>query len=183
MYRINSFKRVNSAKCCTHTLAVVLAQAGHRVALVDANLRQPRVHEVLSVPQSPGFTDVLLGTDAGEVVNDVAVDETHTMSAYTSGAVPSNPSDLLSGQRTRQLLGELGALFDYVIVDSASVLGVSDAVELSGSVDALLLVIQAGRTTRDQLAEALGRLERVDAPVVGMVLNQASTNSRSRTSA
>lgn len=161
-------------------LAAVLAQAGHRVALVDANLRRPRVHEVLAVPQSPGFTDVLLGSDATEVVNDVVVDEKNTMSVFTSGAVPTNPSELLSGQRTRELVIELDALFDYVIVDSASVLAVSDAVELSGTVDALLVVVQAGHTTRDQLTDTLGRLDQVAAPVVGMVLNQASANTRSR---
>ncbi len=154
-------------------LSVVLAQAGNRVALVDANLRMPKVHEVLALPQAPGFTDMLLGKAASEAVNDVIVDDVNTLSAYTSGLVPTNPSELLSGQRTQQLIKELGAKYDYVIVDSASVLAVSDAVELSGSVDALLLVVQAGRTTREQLAEALGRLDQVDAPVAGIVFNGA----------
>ncbi len=164
-------------------LAVVLAQAGHRVALVDANLRQPRVHEALALPQTPGFTEALLGMDLSEAVNDVTVNDTNSMNTYTSGTVPSNPSELLSGQRTQELLKELGALFDYVIVDSASVLGVSDTVDLSGAVDALVLVVHAGRTTRDQLAETIGRLDRVAAPVVGMVLNEAPTSARSRKSA
>ena len=131
-------------------LAVVLAQAGHRVALVDADLRRPRVHQVFGVPQTPGFTDLLLGAEAKTVVNHVDVDGGSRLSVYASGAVPSNPSELLSGRRTQKLLAEMGAHYDYVIVDSAPVLPVSDSVALSGAVDGVIVVAQAGRVVGRQ---------------------------------
>jgi non-specific protein-tyrosine kinase len=155
-------------------LAVVLAQAGHRVALVDADLRRPRVHEVFSVPQTPGFTDLLLGVEAKAVVNHVDVSGGNRLSVYASGTIPSNPSEMLSGRRVRQLLTEMGAHYDYVIVDSAPVLPVSDSVALSAAVDGVLVVTQSGRVTDDDVAETVERLDRVNAPILGMVLNQAN---------
>jgi capsular exopolysaccharide synthesis family protein len=158
-------------------LAVVLAQAGHRVALVDADLRRPRVHEVFGIPQSPGFTDLLLGTEAKHTVSHIDVDGTNRLSVYPSGAVPSNPSELLSGRRTAKLLAEMGAYYDVVIVDSAPVLPVSDSVALAGSVDGVIVVAQAGRVTGDNVTDTLDRLSRVSAPVLGLVLNQAAKSA------
>lgn len=155
-------------------LAVVLAQAGHRVALVDADLRRPRLHEVFGIPQVPGFTDLLLGAEARTLVNHVDVEGGTRLSVYASGAVPSNPSELLSGRRTRQLLNEMGAHYDYVIVDSAPILPVSDSVALSGAVDGVIVVAEAGRASEDQVANTVERLLRVSAPILGLVLNQAS---------
>lgn len=159
-------------------LAVVLAQAGHRVALVDADLRRPRVHEVFDIPQTPGFTDLLLGMDAKHVVNHVDIDGGARLSVYPSGTIPSNPSEMLSGRRVRQLLNEMGGHYDYVVVDSAPVLPVSDSVALAGSVDGLLVVAHAGRVTQPNVMETLERLERIGAPILGLVLNQASQVSK-----
>jgi succinoglycan biosynthesis transport protein ExoP len=157
-------------------LAVVLAQAGHRVALVDADLRRPRIHDVFAVSQSPGFTDLLLGEKPAMVVNHIPVDGGTRMSLFTSGAVPANPSEMLTGRRTRELLAEMGAHYDYVIVDSAPVLPVSDSVALAGAVDGLFIVAHAGRVTEPQVVETVERLGRVSAPILGLVLNQASGN-------
>lgn len=155
-------------------LAVVLAQAGHRVALVDADLRRPRVHEVFGIPQVPGFTDLLLGAEAKGVVNHIDIEGGNRLSVYSSGAVPSNPSELLSGRRTHKLLKEMGAHYDYVIVDSAPILPVSDSVALAGAVDGVIVVAQAGRASDDQVVGTVERLVRVSAPILGLVLNQAS---------
>ncbi len=159
-------------------LAVVLAQAGHRVALVDADLRRPRVHEVFDVPQTPGFIDLLLGVNSRDVVQKIDVGGPTRVSVYASGTVPSNPSELLSGRRVRQLLHEMGAHYDYVIVDSAPILPVSDSVALSGAVDGVLVVAHAGRVTEDNVRETLDRLDRVAAPMLGLVLNQATKKSK-----
>ena len=157
-------------------LAVVLAQAGHRVALVDADLRRPRIHEVFGLPQTPGFIDMLLGEDAKNAVNHVDI-EGNRLSVYTSGSVPSNPSEMLSGRRVRQLLNEMGGHYDYVIVDSAPILPVSDSVALAGAVDGVLVVVHAGRITTDEVVETVERLDRISAPILGLVLNQANQSS------
>jgi capsular exopolysaccharide synthesis family protein len=133
---------------------------------------------VFGQPQTPGFTDLLLGTDAREVVRRVAVGAQHQISLFTSGTVPSNPSELLSGRRVQHLFTEMGEHYDYVIVDSAPILPVSDSVALSSAVEGVLVVTHAGRVTDQNLLDTLERLERVAAPVLGLVLNQVTGTSR-----
>jgi hypothetical protein len=96
---------------------------------------------------------------------------------YPSGAVPSNPSELLSGRRTSKLLAEMGDYYDVVIVDSAPVLPVSDSVALAGAVDGVIVVAHAGRVTGGNVTDTLERLQRVSAPVLGLVLNQATKST------
>lgn len=156
-------------------LAVVLAQAGHRVALIDCDLRRPRVHQVFGIDQSPGFTDLLLGVAPRTVVRHVSVDDRHRLSVYPAGAVPSNPSELLSGRRTQRLVADMAEHYDFVVIDSAPILPVSDSLALATAADAVCVVVQADKTTSDHVTSTLERLERVGAPVIGLVLNQAAT--------
>jgi capsular exopolysaccharide synthesis family protein len=157
-------------------LAVVLAQAGHRVALVDADLRRPRIHEVFGVSQTPGFVDMLLGEGAKNTVSHVDVDG-NQLSVYASGSIPSNPGEMLSGPRVRQLLIEMGGYYDYVIVDSAPILPVSDSLALAGAVDGVLVVAQAGGVVAGDIVETIERLDRISAPILGLVLNRANRSS------
>jgi polysaccharide biosynthesis transport protein len=154
-------------------LAVVLAQSGRRVLVLDADLRRPRIHEVFDVPPSPGLTDLLLGTEPDDVITTTSIGEHDRIDVVTAGSPPPNPSEMLSNQRTARLLAELGERYDYVVVDSAPVLPVADSIALAATVDGVILVAQAGRVTGKNVAESLERLGRVSAPVVGMVLNQA----------
>ena len=159
-------------------LAVVLARAGHQVALVDADLRRSRVHEMFGISSVPGLTEMLLGTAPKDVVQLVDVGADHRISIYPSGAIPSNPSEMLSGRRMKMLLDRMGEHYDYVIVDSAPVLPVSDSVAVAGSVDGVIVVCQARRINESSLTETLERLDRVSAPIIGMVLNQARSANR-----
>lgn len=156
-------------------LAVVLAQTGRRVVLVDADLRRPRAHEVFATAPGPGLTEILLGEPIDMVVNHLD-GGLHVVSA---GAVPPNPSEMLSSTRVGALLNELARRYDYVIVDSAPVLPVADSIALSQAVDGVLLVAQANRTSRRNVGEALSRLGRVGAPVFGLVLNRAQSTASS----
>lgn len=162
-------------------LAVLLAQAGQRVALVDADLRQPRVHEVFGIPQVPGLTELMLGeTEAQQAVKHVELSDGNRLSVYASGTIPSNPSEMLSSQRVRSLLSEMGRHYDYVIVDSAPILPVSDSVALAGGADGVIVVVHAGRVTTGSVTDTLQRLDRIGAPIVGLVLNRASTRRRTQ---
>lgn len=152
-------------------LAVVLGAAGKRVVVVDADLRKPRLHEIFGTAQMPGLTDVALGYPIEEAVRSVA-DGVHLLGA---GAAPANPGELLLNPRLHRVLRDLADRYDHVIVDSPPVLPVADAVSLSRAVDGVLVIAQAGRTTRRSLADTLGRLDQVEAKVLGVVLNRAPT--------
>ncbi len=157
-------------------LAVVLAQAGHRVAVVDADLRRPQIHETFGVAQSPGLTDLLLGAAPREIVNHVPISDGYRISVYCSGVAPSNPSEMLGGRRMRQLLTDMGGHYDFVIVDSAPVLPVTDSVALANAVDGVLVVVHAGEVDRGNVNESVERLQRVSAPLLGFVLNRSDTS-------
>src|SRR5205807_9418211 len=150
-------------------LAVALSNIGKRVVVVDCDLRRPRIHSFFHVPNDLGFTSVLLGeVPLGDVMQTVG--RRHLM-LLASGPLPPNPSELLSSPRTAQVLRALQAEADVVLVDSPPVLPVTDSAVLSAHVDATLLVMRAGVTTRRQLTRAVEVLEQVASPLVGTVLN------------
>ena len=150
-------------------LAVMLAQAGNSVVLVDADLRKPRIREMFGLVEGRGLTDNLLGTPLSETI--VPFDE--HLHLVRAGAVPPNPSEMLSGRRMKAIVTELRAKFEYVLFDTTPVLPVTDAIAVSRHVDGGLVVVQSGRATGQALQEALADLDRVAAPVLGVVLNRA----------
>lgn len=154
-------------------LAVVLSQAGFQTVLVDADLRRPRVHEVFNVPLRPGLTDTLVASEAVEM----ALNHLDRLHLVPAGSMAPNPSEMLSSNRFEALIKNLASRYQYVIIDSAPVLPVADAIALSRAVDGVLVVGEANRTSRRTLSEGLGRLEQVGAPVIGFVLNRAAERS------
>jgi len=154
-------------------LAVAMARAGQRVVLVACDLRKPRLHEFFGLPNIRGFTTVLLG-DAE--VNDVLipVPEEDGLLLLPSGPIPPNPSELLSGARTRALFTQLASDFDVVVIDTSPILPVTDASVLATFTDAVILVAAANTSTKRDIRRAIELLSRVDANIVGTVLNRAS---------
>jgi capsular exopolysaccharide synthesis family protein len=153
-------------------LATVLAQAGHRVTVVDCDLRRPRIHEIFKVRLGPGFTDVLLG----EVpLQRALVQAGEGIYILPAGSRPPNPSEMLGTLRTESVLDALSQQCDYVLVDSTPVLPVTDGIVLSQFVDATLLVVSARNTTRHQLRQAMSLLKQAEAPVIGYVFNRVPT--------
>lgn len=148
-------------------VALALAEAGHRVVIVDGDMRRPSLHKYLDLIGSVGFSTVL----SGGVTLDEALQKTRFqgLTVLAAGAVPPNPSELLGSQAARKMLTELRERFDYVIVDSTPLLAVTDAAILAAGADGVLIMVRFGRTTRDQLAHAVGNLESVGAPVLGSV--------------
>ncbi len=153
-------------------LAVALAKAGQRVVLVDCDLRRPRIHEFFGLDPEVGFTSVLVG-DASLSSALQRVPGVANLLVLTAGPIPPNPSELLSGRRTIEILATLQADADVVLIDSPPVLPVSDAAALSTRVDGTLVVVNANTTTRKQLVRTLDLLRQVEAAVVGIVLNRA----------
>jgi len=154
-------------------LALVMAQAGERVVVVDCDLRKPRAHLALGASKSPGVTSIMSGeTSIDGAVQFVSIGG-YEVAILGAGPIPPNPSELLASKRTSQLLFDLRTRFDIVLVDSPPVLAATDATILTAWVDATMLVVNAGSTTRSALRLTLGTVEQGEAPIVGVVLNRA----------
>lgn len=156
-------------------LAVAFAQAGDRVVLVSADLRRPRMEEVLNVPLTPGLTAVLIG-DVTLPQAIQAAEGVPNLSVLPAGHPPPNPSELLSGERARRLIDVLGQTYDVVVVDCPPVLPVTDSLVMARMVDATLLVTSANKTSKRSLTRAVELLRQVNAPLSGTVLNSASAD-------
>lgn len=164
-------------------LAVVMAQAGHRVLLVDADLRRPTQHRIFKIPRGYGLTDLLVDMNASveptELVqtfvnlNKAVVESSQPgLFVLKSGSVPPNPSEVVGSAKMKLLLQLLPTRFDFVIIDSPPTLAVTDAVILSTRMDSVLLVAKASATRRNQLKQAVQRLREVNANLSGVVLNR-----------
>jgi capsular exopolysaccharide synthesis family protein len=154
-------------------LAIVFAEAGKRVALVDADLRRPRLADYLSLEGSVGLTNVL----AGQARLDTAMQIWGSEGVYVlpSGSIPPNPSELLGSRHMADLLRTLEDRFDAVIIDTPPLLPVTDAAVLASTVDGTVLVSRCARTTASQARQAADSLKAVGARLIGCVLNMTPT--------
>jgi capsular exopolysaccharide synthesis family protein len=152
-------------------LAAALAEAGHRVRLVESDLRRPTLADSLGLVGEVGLTTALVGataaTDATQAVTD-------NLGVLTSGPLPPNPSEVLRSAQMRSLLAGLSEVVDYTIIDTAPLLPVTDGVEVASIADATLLVVRAGRTTNHQVQAAIAVLAQIGVRPVGVVLNGAT---------
>jgi len=155
-------------------LAVGMAQVGLKVALIDADLRDPRLHVVFGDDNSVGLTSVLAGEGTlKQALRGTSVERLRLLAA---GPAAGNAGDLLVASRLRPVLDLLRATYDLVILDSGAVLGVSDAITLAGVCDHVLLVGDYRRTTRRYVARAMDELaDVVHGNVSGVLLNTPRT--------
>jgi capsular exopolysaccharide synthesis family protein len=156
-------------------LAIALAEADHTVIVVEGELRRPRFASCLDVDGQVGVSTVL--TDGALVDEAVQATNHPRLSAMTSGVVPSNPTELLGLQAAKELLRDLAGRFDYVVVDSPSLL-TKDAAILAGNVGGVLVVARSGQTRLKQFAPAIAALRRAGAPLLGGVLTMTPTKKR-----
>ena len=148
---------------------MALAQAGRNVLLVDGDLRRPRVASLLDLDGAVGLTSVLVGT--AELEDAIQVHEASGLNFLASGPKPPNPTEILQSRVTHDLLKRLRDDYDMVIVDAPPLLPVADAAVIATATDGAIVVARHGKTTRDQLREAVTRLENVGARVFGVVIN------------
>ncbi|BBY59372.1 polysaccharide biosynthesis tyrosine autokinase [Mycolicibacterium sarraceniae] len=154
-------------------IALALAEAEQNVVLVDGDLRRPRVAKYLDVPGSVGVSNVLSGAAP---LNEVLLKSAYPrLSVLAAGPTPPNPSELLGSRTAEKMFGELRTKFDYVIIDSAPLLAVTDGAVLAAHADGALVVVRAGKTKRDQLRHAIGMLNDVGATLLGAVLTMMPT--------
>jgi capsular exopolysaccharide synthesis family protein len=151
-------------------LAITLADAGQKVVLVDADLRRPSVAAYMGVEGSVGLTTVLIGKVA--VQDALQPWGNGNLDVLAAGQVPPNPSELLGADSMAELVAQLGAEYDVVVIDTPPLLPVTDGAILARVVGGAIVVVGAGTVHRQQLEGALSALETVGARLLGLVVNR-----------
>jgi capsular exopolysaccharide synthesis family protein len=156
--------------------ATVLAQKGTRVLLIDADLRRPSIHKTLELGPRIGLSNVLTG---GATLQDATLRSSILPNLYIlpAGTPPPNPAELLASAQMSEILTVLRESYDHIVVDTPPTLSVTDAVVLSPSADAVILVIRCGQTTKLALRRSREILSQVNARVSGVLLNAVDLSS------
>jgi len=156
--------------------AVVLAQKGVRVLLIDADLRRPSIHKTLGMGPRSGLSNVLTGsTTIEQAITRTAI--LPNLFVLPAGTPPPNPAELLASANMKDVLAKLCEQYDHIVVDTPPSLSVTDAVVLSPRADAVVLVIRSGQTTKQALRRSRDLLAQVNAKVVGVLLNAVDLSS------
>ncbi len=156
--------------------AIVLAQKGVRVLLIDADLRRPSVHKTLGMGPRSGLSNVLTGS----ITLEHAITRSPILSnlfVLPAGTPPPNPAELLASSNMRDLLADLREHYDHIVIDTPPTLSVTDAVVLSQRVDAIILVIRSSKTTKQALRRSRDILMQVNARITGVLLNAVDLTS------
>jgi protein-tyrosine kinase len=158
-------------------LAVVFAQQGKKVLLIDADLRKPTTHYTFQIMNTKGLTNVL----TKQIHFHEAVQETvmENLNILTSGPIPPNPSELLASNAMKQLLEEAYKLYDLVLFDSPPILAVTDAQVLANLSDGSIMVTSSGFTDKDAAVKAKELLENAKSKLLGAILNNKQVNEKS----
>ncbi len=170
---VTSADGVTDKSIALANLAVVMAQAGDRVTLVDGDLRRPQQHEIFGLPNQVGLATWLASGGAAPL-QPASIEG---LQILTSGPAPANPVALLSSRRLADALAELQEQTDYILVDAPPILAVTDAALWASKVDGVVLLVNAGRTKREHAQRAKTVLEKVHARVVGAVLLDAERDA------
>jgi non-specific protein-tyrosine kinase len=147
-----------------------MAQSGRRTVLVDCDLRRPSLHSFFDLESEPGLTNRILGE-----VDELPLQQTNVENLFllASGPRPPNPADMLGTKKIDEIIDTLVEQFDIVLFDTPPVIAVTDAAVLGVKVDGALLVINAGKTRRDQAERAKELLEKARVRIIGAALTNA----------
>ncbi|MDX2040435.1 MAG: polysaccharide biosynthesis tyrosine autokinase [Acidobacteriota bacterium] len=157
--------------------AISLAQTGARVLVLDADMRRPRCHKILSTKNDSGLSTYLSrDVSLDKVITQHDIPNLYVMPA---GPVPPNPSELLSSIKFGYLVTELQEKFDHIIIDSPPVIHVTDALIISPHVDGVVIVVKSNHTPREAIQRAKQALADVNAKIFGVVLNCIDLNTES----
>ncbi|MDW7730602.1 MAG: polysaccharide biosynthesis tyrosine autokinase [Bacillota bacterium] len=151
-------------------LAAVLAQGSGRVLIIDADLRRPIQHKIFNVEVEPGLSSLIFNENISlsQALHKTDYDN---LLVLPCGPIPPYPSEMLASERMKKLIAQFSEEFDYIIFDSPPIIAVTDAAILSNLTDGTLLVLDYGRVRKDEAVEAYEKLKRVQANVIGAIIN------------
>jgi len=160
----------------TANLAAVLASSGKQVLLIDADLRKGLLHRYFGMDRKPGLTDYIDGTSGWEeAVRDTSIAGLHFLA---TGTIPPNPSELLMHERFAAILEQCSETYDYVLIDSAPALAVTDAAIVGRLADAVLMVIKSGGHPLREIEHSVKRLQQAGVNLRGLMLNDVEIPKR-----
>ena len=149
-------------------LAISMSDTEKKVLLIDCDIRKPSLHKKFKISNSKGLTELIMGRSS---FDEVSYKYNENLTVITSGSKVPNPSELLASEVMNIFLQEARENFDYVVIDTPPVQLVTDAQILSSKADGTLLVVKAESTKKNQVASSVGLLRKVNATVIGTVLN------------
>ncbi|MHA0857844.1 CpsD/CapB family tyrosine-protein kinase [Paenibacillus sp. CMAA1364] len=151
-------------------LAVAYAQDGKRVLLIDADLRHPSIHEAFGVSNQIGLSNLLANQCSSDEI--LRITEIENVTLVTAGAIPPNPTELLSSGRLNEIIEVWKESFDIILLDTSPIMAVADGLIVASISDGVILVVNAaGKVKRQYILRSKERLESVKARILGVVLN------------
>lgn len=157
-------------------LAVVSAQAGKRVLLIDADLRKPQMHRWFQASNIYGLSNLIIKEK--NIVDCVITSDVPNLDLLTSGPVPPNPSEMLASKSFFELMEGIRNSYDLVILDAPPVLSVADALILTPFSDGIVFIVDSASTSRILAKKAVQALQQVGGNILGVVLNKIKRNSK-----
>lgn len=153
-------------------LAISLAEAGKRTLVIDCDMRKPKLARLLKVVSADGLSNALFSRD--DYASSIAHVDGYELYVMPAGSIPPNPSELLGSNRMRTLLDNLKKEFEYIILDTPPINVVTDAAALSPYADGVLLVVRSGVAERNAVVRSVDQLKKVNARLLGFILNGVS---------
>jgi len=154
-------------------LALCLAQGEKKVVLVDCDLRKSSIHKKFKISNLTGLSDVLVGK---EDLKKAVHRYNNNLGILTSGNIPPNPAEMLASKAMNSLLDVLKENFDYIILDTPPVQAITDSQILATKADGTILVVKSEQTKRDSVGNAINLLKKVNANIIGIVLNEIESS-------
>ncbi len=159
--------------------AISLAQTGAKVLIIDSDMRRPRLHSVFNISNAEGLSTLLSAElSEKEIFETIQYDEASKLNLLPSGPVPPNPAELIGSEQMSNLLKSLQNKFTHVVVDSPPIASFTDGVLIASMVDGVILVVHAGKSSRQVVKRSKQLLNDVGAKIFGVVLNNANLRSQ-----
>lgn len=159
--------------------AISLAQTGGKVLIIDADMRRPRLHSIFNIGNGDGLSTLLASELSDEeITNTIKQDEKTKLYLLTSGPIPPNPAELIGSEQMATLLRMLQNRFTHVVVDSPPIASFTDGVLIASMVDGVILVVHAGKSSRQVVRRSRQLLNEIGAKIFGVVLNNVNLNTK-----
>lgn len=159
--------------------AISLAQTGAQVLIIDADMRRPRLHSVFGIHNNSGLSTLLASElNDHEITETVRQDEKTKLWLLTSGPIPPNPAELIGSEQMATLMRMLQNRFTHVVVDSPPIASFTDGVLIASMVDGVILVVHAGKSSRQVVRHSRQLLQEIGAKIFGVVLNNVNLNTK-----